>query len=656
MEENRLTEEQFEDRLKSLLRLQELKDMEARKWHAREKQNEFRWGDSNTSYFHRIANARKKRNTIAKIEVEGVECFDFPTIDEVERNEMEKDFTEEEVYEVVKHFGTNKSPGPNGFSMEFYKYCWPIIKIDFMRLMSEFFRYGSWDWRLNCSFISLIPKKEDSCTPKDYRPLSLLGSAYKVLYKVLENRMKSVMNKLVSDFQGEFVKEILSKLVDDAVGRNQIHGFQVVEGGTMISHLQFADDTLLFVNATEDEIRKLLLILNYFELLTGMKLNLDKSTLISVGADDVVGSLAMELGCRVEKLPIKYLGFPIGATVRCTSVWDEVIKRMEVKLASWKKKFLSKDGRLVLIRSFLASLPIYFISLIHMPVSVEKKLNQLMRRFLRDSNEDRRKMSWVSWLKICNPKKLGGLGVKDLSSTSKALKEKWIWRYPAVFKVCSMKNASITDMVEDGRLYCNFRRRLFMQERMEWDLLCNELGPVHGLVEEEDSVEIMSEFTVKKCYEQLVQDDTTCDFNKFLWKQGIPPKVSFICWATFHDSLPTLSMLRHRGMDIQDDKCPFCKEEEETTYHIFVSCSFAFEVWSHFVKAFRIAWVFPNSVKANFEAWRMNNSKGKSKEVWWKVIYVVQWHLWNARNKIVFGGRAMTVEEVILLIKQSIIL
>lgn len=61
--------------------------------------------------------------------------------------------------------------------------------------------------------------------------------------------------------------------------------------------------------------------------------------------------------------------------------------------------------------------------------------------------------------------------------------------------------------------------------------------------------------------------------------------------------------------------------------------------------------MFPNTVKANFEAWKMNNLKGKSKEVWWKLIYAVQWQLWNARNKRVFGGRAMVVDEVVMLVK-----
>lgn len=66
-----------------------------------------------------------------------------------------------------------------------------MIKDDFMKMMTEFHTYGIWDWRMNCSFLSLIPKKEDTCSPRDFSPLSLLGSAYKVLSKVLANRLKT---------------------------------------------------------------------------------------------------------------------------------------------------------------------------------------------------------------------------------------------------------------------------------------------------------------------------------------------------------------------------------------------------------------------------------------------------------------------------------
>lgn len=91
----------------------------------------------------------------------------------------------------------------------------------------------------------------------------------------------------------------------------------------------------------------------------------------------------MELGCRVEQIPMKYLGFTLGASASCASVWDEVMQIMEVKLATSKKKVLSKIGRLVLIKSCLACLAIYFfLFFIQMPSSVELKLTRLMRNFM----------------------------------------------------------------------------------------------------------------------------------------------------------------------------------------------------------------------------------------------------------------------------------
>lgn len=173
--------------------------------------------------------------------------------------------------------------------------------------------------------------------------------------------------------------EILSKLISDVVARGQLSGFKVAEDGTVISHLQFADDTLIFVDANVEEVRRLIIILSISETLTDIKLNLEKSTMISVGADEVIEDIAQELGCKTEKLPISYLGMPIGAHWRSISVWEQVLVRMEQRPANWKRKTLNKAGKLVLIRSCLASLPIYYSSLFHLPVSVEKKMIRIMR-------------------------------------------------------------------------------------------------------------------------------------------------------------------------------------------------------------------------------------------------------------------------------------
>ncbi|XP_026410715.1 uncharacterized protein LOC113305939 [Papaver somniferum] len=171
-------------------------------------------------------------------------------------------------------------------------------------------------------------------------------------------------------------------LLDGAMTDNRIGGFQVDENGTVVSHLKFADDTLIMLNASIMEVRRLLVILLLFELMTGLKLNLDKSSMESIGADDHIQELAMELGCKRDVLPLIYLGMPIGATKRSVSIWDMVIERMKNKLAPWKRKFLNKEGRITLIITSLESIATYYLSVYHLPVSAEKKLNSIMRKFL----------------------------------------------------------------------------------------------------------------------------------------------------------------------------------------------------------------------------------------------------------------------------------
>ncbi|XP_026444583.1 uncharacterized protein LOC113344917 [Papaver somniferum] len=92
----------------------------------------------------------------------------------------------------------------------------------------------------------------------------------------------------LSPFLFLLVVEVLSILLDEAVEDNIIGGFQVVEGGTVVSHLQFADDTIIMLNASTMEVIRLLVSLMLFELMTGLKLNLDKSSMTSIGADEFI--------------------------------------------------------------------------------------------------------------------------------------------------------------------------------------------------------------------------------------------------------------------------------------------------------------------------------------------------------------------------------
>ena len=135
------------------------------------------------------------------------------------------------------------------------------------------------------------------------------------------------------------------------------------------------------------------------------------------------------LGCRESALPLKYLGLPLGASFKDKSIWNPILEKMERRLAGWKMLYLSKGGKVTLIKSTLSSLPTYFLSLFPIPAKVAKRIEKLQRDFLWSGIGDDRKIHLVNWSKVCRPVKNGGLGIWCLRRFNFALLAKWLWRY-----------------------------------------------------------------------------------------------------------------------------------------------------------------------------------------------------------------------------------
>ena len=113
-------------------------------------------------------------------------------------------------------------------------------------------------------------------------------------------------------------------------------------GGIDISHLLFADDTLIFCGANSDHLHYLWCLFLCFEVVSGLKINLAKSKLVPVGNVDHVEGLAGILGFGVSYLPLKYLVLPLGAFYKAKHIWEYVIEKIEHQLASWKMMHLFK--------------------------------------------------------------------------------------------------------------------------------------------------------------------------------------------------------------------------------------------------------------------------------------------------------------------------
>ena len=99
-----------------------------------------------------------------------------------------------------------KSPGPDDISFGFIKEFWNLLKDDLLRFMVEFHRNGKLTKGLNSTFIALIPKVNSLQRLNDFGPISLVGSLYKILVKVLANRLRLVIGSVVSESQSAFVK------------------------------------------------------------------------------------------------------------------------------------------------------------------------------------------------------------------------------------------------------------------------------------------------------------------------------------------------------------------------------------------------------------------------------------------------------------------
>ena len=129
------------------------------------------------------------------------------------------------------------------------------------------------------------------------------------------------------------------------------------------------------------------------------------------------------------KLPITYLGIPLGANMKKVSSWQPILDRIQAKLQTWKSSCLSRAGRLVLIKAVLNSLPLYYLSLFSMPKRVAKEIIRMQRRFLWSGDKAGRCFPLVKWELVQQPRSRGGLGVGDLVIKNAALLFKWWWRY-----------------------------------------------------------------------------------------------------------------------------------------------------------------------------------------------------------------------------------
>jgi len=227
----------------------------------------------------------------------------------------------------------------------------------------------------------------------------------------------------------------ISVLISRILKMGALYGMDSA-GITNIHHLQFADDTLLFLPNDLPCLLNTKRMLRWFSLCSGLNVNFHKSSLVGVSVDGIYAEgVSGVLKCRCDTLLIKYLGLPLGANPKRTSTWKPILSQIRGRLNSWKGRLLSMAGRSILIKSVISTIPLYYMSIFCIPKTVAHKITAMQSQVLWGGSVDNKKIHRLAWDTVAKEKDRGSLGVGNISIKNKALLFKWIWKLGSNDKV-----------------------------------------------------------------------------------------------------------------------------------------------------------------------------------------------------------------------------
>ncbi|CAI0395768.1 unnamed protein product [Linum tenue] len=224
--------------------------------------------------------------------------------------------------------------------------------------------------------------------------------------------------------------ERLSHRIDQAIRDKLWKPIRLSKDGPALSHLFFADDLVLFAEAESSQIRIVKQCLDEFCQSSGQRVNYNKSA-IFVSAN-IERRRARWLSRRAS-IPLtvdigRYLGVNAIHGRVSKARYQELILRIQRKLAPWKAKHLSLAARMTVVKSISTAIPVYPMQMELLPASICKSIDRLNRDFFWGDTEDKKKLHLVSWPHLLEPKENGGAGLRSTRHANLAMLTKGCWR------------------------------------------------------------------------------------------------------------------------------------------------------------------------------------------------------------------------------------
>ncbi|CAL4948729.1 unnamed protein product [Urochloa decumbens] len=479
----------------------------------------------------------------------------------------------------------------------------------------------------------------------------------------------------------------------------------------------YADDVILFASPTIPKAHTVARVLSIFGSASGLLTNLSKCSITPIyGADEALPGIQAMLPCRIAQFPITYLGVPLSTHALPKSCWRPVVDKVAAKLPLWQGPLMQKSGRLILTKSVLSAMPIYWIMADQMPAWALEEIDGIRRQFFWAGKDvSIRGKCLVAWETVCLPTENGGLGVTNFKLSGIALGTRWLWlqrtdperawtALPIKVspEVQAFFDASITiqigngertlfwtDKWIDGESICDLVPTLvarvgtrtkksrtvaqaLTQDRWVRDItgglsvlavveylhLWPVITAVHLTPGVEDAMRwrwtSSGQFSASSAYKALQLGRTTFYGAQCIWKSWAPLQVKLFFWLATRGRIWTADRRKRRGLDAHD-KCFLCDQVDETANHLIVSCPVAREVWWRVLSWAKCSCTFLAGEAGIQEWWEhlLSIQPHQRRKGVSTLFMITGWQLWKERNARLFDRTASSTSVVVSRIQQE---
>lgn len=252
--------------------------------------------------------------------------------------------------------------------------------------------------------------------------LSLILSSPKwKLSWVHQTRTRHPSRDPLSPFIFILCAEALVNCLQSSEEAGRLHGIKLSDSGPSVHHMLYADDSLLMCKANTEEATELMDCIRQYGEAFGQHVNHLKSSVIfcSLVPEATKAELKEILDIETEGGEGSYLGLPECFNGSNRKLLSYIREKLHGRLQGWFAKSLSQGGKDILLKYVGMALPVFAMSCFKLPKDLCDKLTSAMIEFWWSSGNNRKKIPWVTWKKLCTDKELGGLGFKDMEKFNK---------------------------------------------------------------------------------------------------------------------------------------------------------------------------------------------------------------------------------------------